>query len=178
VKENDFDQAIVTNPEGSGIRGNEAPTLLHERIFDGVAGNARHMTRRELVVIPIAALADFHGSRGEQREYTTNADGERRFGNFSEADWEKFKSSLNANGMDEPITINIDCDEPISIYEGNHRLQGAKHSGWTVIAADIRYFGHAETRFTGGSFFRQTMAAVSSAAEDEKADLRPPRVRM
>jgi hypothetical protein len=69
--------------------------------------------------------------------------------------------------MNEPITINIDLDDPITIYEGNHRLQAAIQSGWNVIAADIRYYGKAESMFRDYSFFRQVTGITSAeVAED------------
>ena len=177
VKEAEFDGlAPARDVTGAGIRGRENPGVLFECNYNGEPGNGSHMTRRELVVMPVAALRDLKGARGEQRGFTETADGEKRFGNFSQAAWERFKADLNANGMNDPLTINIDHGKEVSIYEGNHRLQGAIQNGWEVVAVDIRYFGKAESAFEGGSFFRQATAALEEA--NEASAPRSPRMRM
>jgi len=155
VKDADFRERSTVKEEGSGVRGHEAPVCLTEADYDGERGNKRHRTRRELVLMPVEALAHLSGARGEKRDYHETDNGKRYFGNFAESDWQAFKEAINRDGMNEPITINIDLDEPITIYEGNHRLQAAIQSGWKVIAADIRYYGQAESMFRDNSFFRQ-----------------------
>ncbi|MBC8641681.1 ParB N-terminal domain-containing protein [Caballeronia sp. EK] len=178
VKDADFREQSTVKEDGSGVRGYEAPVCLTEADYDGERGNKRHRTRRELVLIPVAAVAQLSGARGEKRDYHETGDGKRYFGNFAESDWQAFKEAINRDGMNEPITINIDLDEPITIFEGNHRLQAAIQSGWKVIAADIRYYGKAETMFQDNSFFRQvTEIRPADGAEDAPTAV-PARQRM
>ena len=177
VKDADFREQSTVKEDGSGVRGHEAPVCLTEADYDGEYGNKRHLTRRELVLVPVEALARFTGSRGEQRDYRESDDGKRYFGNYTDADWHSFKEAINRDGMNEPITINIDLDDPITIYEGNHRLQAAIQSGWKVIAADIRYYGKAESMFRDYSLFRQeTGTRPAEVAEDSRTA--PARHRM
>ncbi|SEI14545.1 hypothetical protein [Paraburkholderia hospita] len=176
VKDSEFDDlanAARKLESGAGIRGYEAPAILRESNYEGEFGNKRHLTRKEMVIIPVSALAHMHGVRGERREFTTDDASEQRFGNYSLAAWEKFKSDLARDGMNEPLTINIDVGEEVCVYEGNHRLQAALQSGWNVIAADIRYYGHAEQTFEDGSFFRQTMTRLEQENVQAAPVLRP-----
>ncbi|SEU40308.1 hypothetical protein SAMN03159335_06269 [Burkholderia cepacia] len=176
VKDSEFDklaEAARKPAPGVGIRGHEAPTMLSEASYRGEFGNKRHLTRKETVIIPVSALAHMRGVRGERRDFTVDESGSRRFGNYEVAEWEKFKADIVQNGMSEPVTINIDVGEEICIYEGNHRIQVALQSGWNVIAADIRYYGGAETTFEGGSFFRQTMARLEEDNTPKASSVRP-----
>lgn len=176
VKDSEFDK-LGTLPSnvapGVGIRGSEAPAILSEANYKGQFGNKRHLTRKEIVVIPVSALAHMRGVRGERRDFTVDGSGSQRFGNYEIAEWDQFKADIAKNGMLEPVTINIDVGEEVCIYEGNHRVQVALQSGWNVIAADIRYYGGAETTFEGGSFFRQTMALLVESSEPKASSLRP-----
>ncbi|MBN3744773.1 hypothetical protein G3N96_04895 [Burkholderia sp. Se-20373] len=176
VKDSEFDklaEAASTVEPGVGTRGNEAPAILSEANYKGQFGNKRHLTRKEVVIIPVSALAHMRGVRGERRDFTVDESGSRRFGNYEAAEWDQFKVDIAKNGMLEPVTINIDVGEEVCIYEGNHRIQVALQSGWNVIAADIRYFGGAETTFEGGSFFRQTMARLEQGNEPAASSVRP-----
>lgn len=177
IKDSEFERlSPPVRDLGAGTRGNESPAILYEANYRGEVGNTRHMTRRETVLIPVIALASMSGARGERREFTSVRDsGEMKFGNYSLAEWDKFKADLAKKGMDEPVTINIDCGKEVCIYEGNHRVQAALQNGWKVIAADIRYFGQAEVTFEGGSFFRQTMTQLE---RDDTARAAPSRHRM
>lgn len=177
VKDADFREVHAVKEGGSGVRGHEAPVCLSESDHNGEYGNKGHLTRRELVLMPVASLAHLTGARGEKREFN-ESDGKRYFGNYPETDWQAFKEAVNRDGMSEPITINIDLDAPITIYEGNHRLQAAIQSNWQVIAADIRYYGKAETMFRDNSFFRQETASASvNAAKDTQPSAPRPRMR-
>jgi hypothetical protein len=176
VKDSEFDKLAeaARKPEpGVGIRGHEAPVMLSEATYEGEFGNKRHLTRKETVIIPVSALAQMRGVRGERREFAEDESGKQRFGNYGIAEWEKFKADLAQNGMTEPVTINIDVGEEACIYEGNHRIQAALQSDWNVIAADVRYYGHAETTFEGGSFFRQIMARLEEGSAPKASSARP-----
>lgn len=177
VKDADFREQSTVKEDGSGVRGHEAPACLKEADHEGEFGNKRHLTRRELVLMPVEALSRLTGARGEKREFHESADGKGYFGNYPETDWQAFKEAVNRDGMNEPITINIDLDEPITIYEGNHRLQAAIQSGWKVIAADIRYYGKAESMFRDYSFFRQA-TGIKPPEPDQDAQSADRRQRM
>ncbi|KVO15209.1 hypothetical protein [Burkholderia ubonensis] len=176
VKDAEFDKLAEVAPNvkpGAGIRGHEAPGILSEASYKGEFGNKRHLTRKEIVIIPVSALAHMRGARGERRGFTVDESGRQWFGNYEATEWEKFKTDLAQNGMSEPVTINIDVGEEVCIYEGNHRVQAALQSGWNVIAADIRYYGGAETTFDGGSFFRQAMGRLEEDNAPKASSARP-----
>lgn len=177
VKDADFREQSTVNEDGSGVRGHEAPVCLTEADYDGEFGNKRHLTRCELVLMPVEVLARFTGSRGEQIDFHER-DGKRYFGHYTEADWQSFKEAINRDGMNEPITMHIEWDEPITIYEGSHRLQAAIQSGWKVIAADVRYYGKAESMFRDYSFFRQVTGIKPADGAEDAPKAAPARQRM
>lgn len=173
LKDSEFDKLAAVARNGVGVRGHEVPEMISEANYKGEFGNKRHLTRTERVIIPVSALVHMRGVRGERRGFTEDESGKRWFGNYEAGEWEKFKADLAQNGMSEPVTINIDVGEEVCIYEGNHRVQAALQSGWNVIAADIRYYGGAETTFEGGSFFRQTLARLEEDNVPKASSVRP-----
>ena len=107
--------------------------------FEGEVGNKNHLTMTEKGLALTEDLKDVVGLKGEKR-------GEHR--NRTGKEWEDFKEDIKTNGVRDPITINVDYDGDVKIYEGNHRLDAAIELGFEHIPVDIRYFGHAEKQGT------------------------------
>jgi 8-oxo-dGTP diphosphatase len=103
--------------------------------YDGVTGNANHITRTERGTIPTAAVAGMRGRSGERP-------GEHR--NKQGADWDAFKDDIARNGIRNPVFITVDHGEEPVLSEGNHRRDAAVELGLTHVPAEIRYYGHAE----------------------------------
>jgi len=140
--------------------GDEEAKLIEYKRWEGEIGNSRHLTRKEVVRIPVAALLDLSAVRGERRVFYRDAQAKlERFGNYTLERWQRFVEELCSDGMEEPVTLTVDFGQQPKIYEGNHRIQAAAQRDWQTICAEIKYYGRAETLFKDESFFGQVMAA-------------------
>lgn len=131
--------SVVYAPLGREQDHHEAspgvPGHLNVRSYEGEVGNNDHITRVETGSIPVGAVANLPGVRGE-------VPGEHR--NRKGKDWEKFVSDVRENGVREPVFVTVDHGGHPQISEGNHRRDAAVEAGQTHIPAEIRYYGHAE----------------------------------
>jgi len=119
--------------------------------YDGEYGRY-HITRREtgtLAVRDVIAWTDppYHGVRAWR-----GSGKDRRFGSYSEANWNEFLSDIRRNGIREPLSIRVmpagsrwsgPRNMP-ELWEGNHRLQAAIQLGMEEVPVVINYFGRAE----------------------------------
>lgn len=99
--------------------------------------------------IDLNDILDIPGRNGEQREWTewTNPkDGQtyNYFGNYREDKWNAFLEDIKSNGIQHPITIDVEKDGTIKVYEGNHRREAAIQLGMTTVPVEIRYFGNSQ----------------------------------
>jgi hypothetical protein len=108
---------------------------FEEKDYEGRYGDPSHMTRKQSGMLPISAVADMHGLRGEVPGEHRNRQGEK---------WESFKDDVRTNGIRDPIHINVDVGKPVRIYEGSHRRDVAVELGHSHIPAVVQYFGRAE----------------------------------
>lgn len=112
---------------------------LQVKDYDGETGNRNHITRSEVGQLPVGAVADMHGVRGEVPGEHRNKQGQA---------WEDFKADIAANGIREPVFITVDHGDEPKLSEGSHRRDAAVELGLSHIPAEIRYFGHAEHQGT------------------------------
>lgn len=103
--------------------------------FEGTVGNSRHITRVQHGHLPIEAVANMPGARGE-------VPGEHR--NKQGADWDRFKGDVAAHGIKNPLFITVDHGQEPKLSEGNHRRDAAVELKHSQVPVEIRYFGHAE----------------------------------
>lgn len=103
--------------------------------YEGEVGRSDHITRGQRGHLPVEAVAQLAGARGEVPGEHRNRQGER---------WEHFKSDIAEHGIKEPIFITVDHGEQPKISEGNHRRDAAVELGHSHVPVEIRYFGHAE----------------------------------
>ena len=103
--------------------------------YEGRVGNRSHLTRVQHGTLPIEAVRDMPGVRGEVPGEHRNRLGDR---------WDAFKDDIAANGITNPIFITHDYGEEPKISEGNHRRDAAVELGHGRVPVEIRHFGHAE----------------------------------
>jgi len=103
--------------------------------YEGTYGDRTHITRVQTGTIPIEAVKDLKGARGETPGAHRNRQGE---------DWTAFKDDIATHGILNPIFIVVDPYTAPLIYEGNHRRDAAVELGMTEVPVEIRYYGHAE----------------------------------
>lgn len=115
--------------EGHPFHGNQY------KDYEGEVGNRDHITRTELGTLPIAAVKDLLGARGEVPGGHRNRTGEA---------WDSFVKDIKDNGIKNPIFITVDHGQAPQISEGNHRRDAAVEAGFDHVPVEIKYFGHAE----------------------------------
>jgi hypothetical protein len=92
-------------------------------------------------------LLGLEGKMGEKREWTTDRDGQKWFGNYTEEQWNEIVTHVKENGMYWGITVDVLQDGVAKVYEGNHRIQIAKQLGWSEVPVHVRYYGHSQKTF-------------------------------
>lgn len=111
-------------------------------------GNDSKETYFQRGILSIDTLLNATGFNNEQRQWTTDRYGPGKyFGLYSEKQWEKFLEDIKANGMQEPIQLQVNSDGSLKIWEGNHRVEAAKQLGLTEIPAKIYYMGQSQQEF-------------------------------
>jgi 2'-5' RNA ligase len=108
--------------------------------YEGRVGDKSHITRTQNGTLPISAVANMPGAKGETPGEHRNKQGEA---------WEKFKQDIAENGIQRPIFITVDPGGQPVISEGNHRRDAALELGLDSVPVEIRYFGHAEQTHKG-----------------------------
>lgn len=103
--------------------------------YEGETGNSSHITRVQRGRLPIEAVAQLAGARGERPGEHTTRSPER---------FEKLKADIAANGIQNPIFITVDHGQEPKISEGNNRRDAALALGHTHVPVEVRYFGKAE----------------------------------
>lgn len=95
-------------------------------------------------ILTLDTLSSATGFSGENRQWVDNGDGTRSFGKYSEEQWNDFLEDIKANGITEPIVVNLNSDGSFKIWEGNHRIEAAKQLGLTEIPAKVFYMGQSQ----------------------------------
>jgi len=103
--------------------------------YEGRLGDRSHVTRRAKGTISTSHIAQLGGVKGEVPGEHRNRTGER---------WEAFKADIAERGIQTPLFITVDYDEPPKISEGNHRRDAAVELGLKEVPVEIRFFGKAE----------------------------------
>lgn len=98
-------------------------------------------------ILSLDTLNNAVGFSGENRQWTTDPDGEPRFGNYSKARWDKFLEDIQTNGVQNPIVLEVWTDGTIKIWEGNHRVEACRQLGINQIPAKVYYKGRSERQF-------------------------------
>lgn len=108
---------------------------LETQDFEGREGDRNHITRVQRGHLPLHAVRNLLGARGEAPGEHRNRQGEH---------WETFKADVAAKGIKSPIFITQDYGQDPVISEGNHRRDAAVELGHSHVPVEIRYFGHAQ----------------------------------
>ena len=96
-------------------------------------------------VLSLDTLDNATGFNGEQRTWTTDRYGDGNyFGLYSEEQWNEFLEDIRANGIKEPIVVNVNSDGSMKIWEGNHRVEAARQLGLNEIPAKVYYMGGSQ----------------------------------
>lgn len=103
--------------------------------YEGEVGNDQHITRVQRGHLPIEAVAQLKGARGEQPGEHTTRSPER---------YTKLREDIRRNGIKEPIFITVDHGQDPVISEGNNRRDVALELGHPHVPVHVRYFGKAE----------------------------------
>ena len=103
--------------------------------YEGRVGERSHITRTAHGMVPMSAVREMHGVKGEVPGEHRNRQGEK---------WESFKDDVAERGIEDPIFITVDPGEHPKISEGSHRRDAAHELGHAAVPAEIRWFGHAE----------------------------------
>ena len=93
-------------------------------------------------IININDIKDFPGNNGEIRKWW-EYNGKKRFGNYTEEEWNEFLEDIKVNGIQYAILIGCYSDSSIKIIEGNHRIQAALQLEIMNVPVRIRYFGNS-----------------------------------
>lgn len=98
--------------------------------------------------LSLDTLNNATGFNGEERQWTEDRFGPGKyFGLYSEEQWNEFLEDIKNNGIKDPITINVNSDGSIKIWEGNHRLEACRQLGLTEIPAKVYYMGQSQQNF-------------------------------
>lgn len=92
-------------------------------------------------------LLSLDGKAGEKREWTTDANGRKWFGNYTEEQWNTLLNHMKENGLYWGIIVEVLSNGLATIYEGNHRVQAAKQLGWSEVPVHVVYRGHSQKFF-------------------------------
>lgn len=122
------------------LSGAQFPLETHD--YEGRVGDPTHITRIQRGFLPMSAVANMHGARGEVPGEHRNRQGER---------WDKFKGDIAEHGIKNPLFITADYGEQPKLSEGSHRRDAAVELGHTHVPVEVRFFGHAERQHTGWS---------------------------
>ena len=112
----------------------------------GIGDNKKN-TYFQTGILSVDTLNNATGFNGEERQWVTNEDGTKSFGNYSEERWNTFLEDIKTNGVTEPIVIEVWVDGSIKIWEGNHRLEACRVLGITQIPAKVYYMGGSESTY-------------------------------
>lgn len=108
--------------------------------YEGRVGDKSHITRVQRGMLPVSAIKDMPGARGEVPGEHRNKQGEQ---------WTKFVDDVRTNGVQRPVFITMDYGEQPKMSEGNHRRDAAVEAGVTHVPFEARFFGHAERQHRG-----------------------------
>lgn len=93
--------------------------------------------------VTLDSISNIPGANNENRTWW-EWNGTKRFGNYSEEDWNEFLEDIKTNGIKYPIMIWVEKDLSIVLAEGNHRREAAKQLGLSSIPVEIRYYGNSQ----------------------------------
>lgn len=97
------------------------------------------LTRMESWVLEDASgVMDIPGGAGEHLLFRDSPNGR-----MSPAQFADLIEDLKENGMHYPVTVHVEKDLRVMIYEGNHRLRAAIKAGCKV-KVEIKYFGNSQ----------------------------------
>lgn len=105
-------------------------------------------TASAMALIDVDRAKQFSGKAGENRSWYQRDSG-WWFGNFPLEDekitsWQEFVDSIADRGLDWPITITVEKNGDVFLYEGNHRLAVYDLLDIPQIPANIWWFGNVQ----------------------------------
>lgn len=114
-------------------------------VGDYGAGDDSKETYFQKGILTLDTLTNATGFNGEQRQWTEGRYGPGKyFGLYKEEDWYEFLEDIKANGIKEPVQLQMNSDGSLYIWEGNHRVEAAKQLGLTEIPAKVYYMGQSQ----------------------------------
>lgn len=99
--------------------------------------NNSDLTRVDEGYLPAEKLMCLKGACGEHLLFSKS-----QYGRKSKEDFESLADDIAINGMDYPVTVHIEADGSVVIWEGNHRLRAAASKGLPIYV-EIKYFGES-----------------------------------
>lgn len=85
---------------------------------------------------------------GQSREHLRWEEGKRGIpDDRTKNEWEAFVDDIGRRGVLSDVLIDVYPEgpfDPVSVYEGNHRIRAALQAGLADVPVEVRFFGHAE----------------------------------
>lgn len=127
-----------------GAEAFEKPEGWETSVSEGPKGweaGEGDLTRRDTGRVFLSELEGFKGRRKEESLFAKSPTGRMK-----PEEWQKLVNSIRKNGVTEPVTIHVEKDGRVFVYEGNHRIRAAAEAGVSEIPAEISYFGNSQRK--------------------------------
>lgn len=100
-------------------------------------------TATAVVLMDVEKAKELPGEMGENRHWHKRR-GEWWFGMYPIEKWQKFVNDIAENGLDYEITVSVEKNGEVTLYEGNHRLAVYDLLGIPKIPVEIWWWGNVQ----------------------------------